>query len=206
MDFSQWVQSGAVVTGIDLTKAAISHTKERLDVLGLGNLGYKLCQGDAESLPFRNMLFDLVYAWGVFHHTPDTLKAFQEAFRVLKTGGTLKAMIYHVPSWTGWMLWFCYGLLKGRPLLSPRVAIFNYLESPSTKAYTIREAKKMLLYCGFKNISVKTKLSVSDLLNIKPSNRYQGLIFGLIWKIYPRWLVRFLGDQLATALLIKTRK
>jgi ubiquinone/menaquinone biosynthesis C-methylase UbiE len=162
--------------------------------------------GDAENLRFDDNTFNLVYSWGVLHHTPDTEKGFSECFRVLKLGGKLKVMIYHVPSWTGWMLWIRYGLLKGNPFLSPRVAIYNYLESPGTKAYTLKEAEKMLRMCGFKEVSIKTKLSSGDLLTIRQSKRYKGLIYKLIWKVYPRWLVRLFGDQYGNKLLIDARK
>ena len=148
----------------------------------------------------------MVYSWGVLHHTPDTAKTFSESFRVLKPGGRLKAMIYHVPSWTGWMLWLRYGLFQGNPFLRPRVAIYNYLESPGTKAYTLEEAEKMLSACGFKKITLKSKLGPGDLLTIKPSKRYEGLFFKLIWKIYPRWLVRLLGDRFGLGLMIEASK
>ncbi len=49
----------------------------------------------------------------------------------------MRAMIYHVPSWTGFMFWVRYGLLGGRPLLSQQRAVFERLENPGTKAYTL---------------------------------------------------------------------
>ena len=104
------------------------------------------------------------------------------------------------------MLWFRYGLLNGNYFLSPRVAIYKYLESPGTKAYTLEETEKMLSACGFKEISLKTKLGPGDLLTIKPSKRYEGFFFRLIWKFYPRWLVRLLGDRFGLGLLIEASK
>jgi len=188
-----------------LTEAAIDLTTKRLNFHGFDPKG-RLKIGDAENLKFEDETFDLVYSWGVLHHTPDTEKAFFEAFRVLKSGGQLKAMIYHVPSWTGWMLWMRYGLLKGNPFLSPCDAIYNYLESPGTKAYSLEEAEKILSTCGFKKISLKSKLSPGDLLTIKPSKHYGGLNYKLIWKFYPRRLVRLLGDRFGGCLLITATK
>lgn len=104
------------------------------------------------------------------------------------------------------MLWLRYGLFQGNPFLRPRVAIYNYLESPGTKAYTLEEAEKMLSACGFKKITLKSKLGPGDLLTIKPSKRYEGLFFKLIWKIYPRWLVRLLGDRFGLGLMIEASK
>ena len=205
VDHLNWYKAGAIPYGIDLTEAAIDLTRKRLGSYGISPED-RLKIGDAEKLEFETDTFDLVYSWGVLHHTPDTAKAFSESFRVLKPGGRLKAMIYHVPSWTGWMLWLRYGLLKANPLLSPRVAIYNYLESLGTKAYTLKEAEKMISAGGFKEISLKAKLGPGDLLTIRPSKRYEGLVYKLIWKVYPRWLVRLLGDRFGLGLMIEARK
>ncbi|MBL0701394.1 MAG: hypothetical protein JJV92_10995 [Desulfosarcina sp.] len=66
----------------------------------------------------------------------------------------------------------------------------------------MKEAEKLLSACGFEKIGLKTKLGPGDLLTIRPSKRYEGLIYKLMWKVYPRWLVRLLGDQFGLGLLI----
>jgi ubiquinone/menaquinone biosynthesis C-methylase UbiE len=206
VDFSRFVHHGALATGVDLTQGGIAHTLERLNALNRQGRTYYLSQADAENLPFKDNRFDLVYSWGVMHHTPDTERALAEAFRVLRQGAHLKAMIYHTPSWTGWMLWVRYALLAGRPLLSPRRCVYEQLESPGTKAYSVTEAEHMLEKLGFKIVQVTTKLGPGDLLTIKASKRYQGLAYRLIWTLYPRWLVRLLGDRFGLYLLIMAQK
>ena len=101
-DFSNWVKSGAIVTGIDLTQAGIDLTKERLELEGLKS--YELMVGDAENLSFSNNSFDFVYSYGVLHHSPDTIQCFKEVFRVLKKDGEAKIMVYSDFSMTGIML------------------------------------------------------------------------------------------------------
>jgi ubiquinone/menaquinone biosynthesis C-methylase UbiE len=44
---------------------------------------------DAESLPFEDETFDLVFGHAVLHHLPDLGQAFREFHRVLRPGGTL---------------------------------------------------------------------------------------------------------------------
>lgn len=205
VDFYNWIAAGAHATGVDLTDAAIKITHERLEKKKINSEKYKLLTADAENLPFKDNEFDLVYSWGVLHHTPDTVHAFKEAFRVLKPGGSLKAMIYHVPSWTGFLLWIL-NAARGRFYKSSRSAIFNNLESPGTKAYTVAEAGDFLHKIGFTNIHLKTKLCAGDLLTIKPSKKYQSSIYKIIWKIYPRWLVKMLGDRFGLNLLITATK
>lgn len=205
-DFQNWVQNGAQATGVDLTEKAIGLTRERLESLGFSDDQYDLKVADAENLPFDDERFDMVYSYGVLHHTPDTLKAFSEACRVLKPGGTLRAMIYHDPSWSGMLLWVRHCLLRGKPWKSAREAIWEHLESPGTKVYNRAEARELVAAAGFEQIEVSTKLGPGDLLTIQPSRKYSSPIYKIIWALYPRWLVRLTGDRWGAALLIEARK
>lgn len=83
-DHQQFAEAGAALSGIDLTERAVKHTRHRLAAFGLES---DLAVGDAENLQFSDGSFDLVYSWGVLHHSPDTSKAIGEVWRVLKQGG-----------------------------------------------------------------------------------------------------------------------
>lgn len=127
---------------------------------------------DAENLPFANNEFDIVYSWGVLHHTPNTERAFQEVYRVLKPGGYLKGMIYHIPSWVGLMMWILHCFLKGKPFRTVKDAIYYNLESSGIKAFTVQEARDLLTKVGFEHIKLSAKLSPGDLLLIQPNQKY----------------------------------
>ncbi|MEZ4415675.1 MAG: methyltransferase domain-containing protein [Gemmatimonadota bacterium] len=205
-DFVQWVRAGARARGVDLTEAGVALTREHVQLAGFANADWEVRQADAEALPFDADTFDLVYSWGVLHHTPDTRQAFAEALRVLKPGGELRAMIYRLPSWSGWMLKAQHGWLRGRFGLTAREAIFEHLESPGTKAYTEPEARALLEAVGFGDITLSAQLGPADVLSIRPSEKYRSPLFRLIWALYPRWLVRALGNRFGLCLLIRARK
>src|SRR5207248_8707048 len=53
---------------------------------------------NAESLSFADESFDWLYSHGVLHHTPNTQKAIDEVWRVLKPNGRAIIMLYHKSS------------------------------------------------------------------------------------------------------------
>jgi len=205
-DFENWCKYADHATGIDLTEAGISLTKERLKLNGVPEERYTLQTADAENLPFENDSFDIVYTWGVLLCTPDTERAYRETFRVLKPGGTLRTMVYHVPSWVGLQLYLLYGLARGNPRATMKQVMFEQLESPGTKGYTVEEGKQLLSSCGFAQVKAMTKLAVGDFLDIKLSRKYDSPKFRLIRRIYPRWLVRLMGDKYGTNLMMTAVK
>jgi SAM-dependent methyltransferase len=200
-DFLKWVRAGADVTGVDLTDEAIALTSERL---GIDNHSARLLRADAENLPFEENSFDIVYSHGVLHHSPDTPKAVREVHRVLKPGGMALIMICHVPSLVGFMLWGIHCVAKFRFWRTPRWAIYNFLESPGTKAYTVRECR--VLFSDFRDAVIRTQLTHGDLLMMRPSSKYQGVLHSIIWRLYPRRLLKTLGNRFGLYLYIRAEK
>lgn len=183
-DHQRFAQAGAQVTGVDLTPRAINLTRRRLQAFALQS---RLLVADAENLPFPSNEFDLVYSWGVIHHSPDTRRAVGEILRVLKPGGVARVMIYSKWSLVGMMLWVRYALLRLRPLTSLRTIYAEFLESPGTKAYTVAEARR--LFREFCNVSVHTVLSHGDLLSSGAGQRHGGALLAIARRLWPRWLI-----------------
>jgi SAM-dependent methyltransferase len=200
-DFVNWVRNGALAVGIDLTEQGVQLTQERLRLEGLQA---EVRVADAEHLPFTDNSFDLVYSYGVLHHSPDTEQAVREIRRVLKPGGQARVMIYHANCWVGYMLWGVHCLAKLKPWKSPRWAIYHHLESPGTKAYTLAEAHD--LFAAFTHVNARTQLTHGDLLLMRPDKRYQKWRHKLAWQLYPRSLVKTLGNRWGMALFIEATK
>jgi len=156
-DFIQFIRAGALAYGIDLTPNAIEHTKKRLEIYGLTAKDIRV--GDAENISYEENTFDLVYSFGVIHHSPNTVKAFEEIVRVTKPGGLCKIMVYNRHSLAGLYLWIIHGLLKGHPERTLSWIIFNYLENIGTKSYTKNELKKILSELPVMNVRIVTRLN-----------------------------------------------
>jgi ubiquinone/menaquinone biosynthesis C-methylase UbiE len=91
-DAAMFALHGARYTGVDLTEAALDATRKHFSVLGLTGT---FRRENAEALSFPDESFDWVYSHGVLHHTPNTQRAVDEVWRVLKRGGKATVMLYH---------------------------------------------------------------------------------------------------------------
>jgi ubiquinone/menaquinone biosynthesis C-methylase UbiE len=200
-DHQRFAESGATLWGIDLTARAVEHVRRRFQLFGLHS---DLAAGDAENLQFPDASFDLVYSWGVLHHSPDTPKAFAEVHRVLRPGGTAKIMIYQTWSLVGLMLWMRYAALRLRPWMTLAQTYSRYLESPGTKAYTVKEARQ--LCAAFASVDVSIVLTHGDLLESDAGQRHRGMSLTLARMIWPRTLLRRYGSRFGLFMLIEARK
>lgn len=200
-DHQRFAEAGAVLSGVDLTPRAVELTKRRFAALGLAS---DLRVGDAEHLDFPDAAFDVVYSWGVIHHSPDTARAVDEIFRVLKPGGRAKVMIYHAHSLIGVMLWLRYGLAAGKPLTPLREIYAAHLESPGTKAYTVREARA--LFARFASVRIATQLTHGDLLSSGAGQRHGGALLSIARALWPRWIFKTLFPRNGLFMMVDATK
>lgn len=155
--------SGAQMTSLDITLERVIETKRKLEMVDRENKSFAL-QGDAEILPFKDSCFDIVYANGVLHHTPDTARAIKEVYRVLKPGGRAIIMLYAKNSFLFWAnLYFVKGLLLGNKfryssdwlgrttewMSTRKQSIFN----PETKVFSGKDINN--LFSDFSDLKVR---------------------------------------------------
>jgi SAM-dependent methyltransferase len=102
-DAVNFLRNGADYTAIELSDASLSLTRKRFEIFGLEGT---LCCGNAEQLTtiIEQPGFDLVYSFGVIHHTPNQRAVIEQARRVIRDDGELRIMLYAKYSWKSIMI------------------------------------------------------------------------------------------------------
>jgi len=94
---------GANYTGVELSDESLKLAKQRFDVYDLQG---KFFSGNAEHLstfvPIDN--YDLIYSFGVIHHSPHPEKIIYEIKKYMNKNSVLKIMLYAKNSWKNYMI------------------------------------------------------------------------------------------------------
>lgn len=174
-DHAQFARAGGQMFAIDLTAAHLEHTRRRF---ALERLLTRATRGDAESLPFRDGSFDVVYSFGVIHHTPRMQAAIDEVRRVLRPGGLAVVGLYHKHSAFYWIHTILLrGLLLGGLLRRGYRRLLSEIEyrSPGSDAVplvqvlTRRRCRE--LFAGFSDVRIDSRhIDISHALPFVPAS------------------------------------
>lgn len=188
-DGSQFSKNYALYTGIDLNPNSVYLAKKRFEIFGLdGNF----CIADAENLPFKDNIFDVIYSMGVLHHTPNIHSAINDIHRILKKRGELIIMLYHKNVATWWIrtvLW--EGILRRKLLKKSIENLRNDIEgenTPITHIYTKKNAFK--LFQKYNEVYVESFF-------IHPS------MIPVVGYLVPSWVLASLSKRFGWHLIIK---
>ncbi|TSA23924.1 class I SAM-dependent methyltransferase [bacterium] len=177
-DLLQLARCGLEVTGIDLTENGIALAQKRFDLYQIPD---ELKVDDAENLSFNDNSFDIVYSFGVLHHTPDTQKSIDEVYRVLKPGGLAVIMLYHTKS---------FNYIIHRMLKAPFDGNRKY-RCPIERSYTKDEIYK--IFQNYKNVQLEIEYFLTT-------------GYGIIWDLIPKYFHRYLGHKWGWHIIIKAEK
>ncbi len=198
-DILQYARGGSDVFGIDLTHRAVELTKRRFS---LNKLSGTFKQASFTEIPFEDNFFDLVYSFGVLHHSEETQQGIDEIHRVLKPGGRAIVMLYHKGFKYYVRKLFLYGVLKGEFLRhSAQGIVSRHSETfgmcPLTKAYSRREAAHM--FEKYKDVTISC-YRMDDYL------KFGGRFVSPSRMILPDGAYRRAEDRLGWNLIIKAGK
>ena len=137
---------------MDLSDESLRIAEQRANVMGVGDR-IEFIQANAEELTasVSGEPFDLIYSFGVVHHTPRPDRALAEIRALAAPGATLKLMVYHRRSWK--VLWIAVTQGRGRFWKTDElVAMYSEGQTgcPVTYTYTRREARELVERSGFR--------------------------------------------------------
>ncbi|MBI4132842.1 MAG: class I SAM-dependent methyltransferase [Candidatus Sungbacteria bacterium] len=139
-DSINFARSGADLTVTELSGESLRICQKRFEVFGLPA---KFYHADAEHLSSAVPVdrFDLVYSFGVIHHTPNPRRAIEEIMKYLGPGSEFRLMLYATWSWKNF-------LINLR-----RVQAEAQADCPIVHTYTARVIRKLLT--GLEVVSIR---------------------------------------------------
>ena len=135
--YRAWITTGSV-------------PERRAEVMGVADR-VRFAQANAEELAstFAGEQFDLVYSFGVIHHTPHPDRALAQMRQLAAPGATLKLMVYHRHSWK--VFWILATQERGR-FWKADERIAKHAEAelgcPVAFTYTRREGRALVERAG----------------------------------------------------------
>ncbi len=102
-DAINFARAGADYTAVEVSEVSLALTRKRFDTFGLKGSFFN---ANAEQLAtvVGQRGFDLVYSFGVIHHTPNQRAVIAQARQVIRPDGELRIMLYAKNSWKAVMI------------------------------------------------------------------------------------------------------
>jgi len=149
-DTINFLRNGACLTAIDISRESVKIAQSRAKVDGYDDAN--IFEANVEKLdqyaPFQdpaNVPFDLIYSFGVIHHTPDPRAAIEQLSKLQEHGGELRLMLYSKISYK--LMWAMHEQNRWKVSEADDV-IREYAEAqsgcPVAFTYTFEEVKQLL--------------------------------------------------------------
>jgi 2-polyprenyl-3-methyl-5-hydroxy-6-metoxy-1,4-benzoquinol methylase len=178
-----FARHGAQVTSVDLSEKSLEIARQRTGVYGVREQ-VRFYQGNAEELSSFVPVepYDLIYSFGVIHHTPHPERVLEQLRQYARPGTTVKLMVYHRSSWK--VLGILLGEGKGQFWKLPELVAKNseaQTGCPITYTYTREEGRKLVERHGFR----ARKIAVDHIFPYRIKDYVQ---YRYVREFYFRWM------------------
>ena len=153
-DTMQFARAGAIITAVDYSRTSIDLAKIRTEREGHT---IRFVHANAEHLsdylPVEK--FDLIWSFGVLHHTPNPELAYKQLTKYMDANTVLKLMVYHSMSLKTLGVMLMHGPRNWRE----KVRYYSEHKdgSPVTYLYTKKEITDLLDRCGIEVTKINVR-------------------------------------------------
>ncbi|MDP3973596.1 MAG: class I SAM-dependent methyltransferase [Candidatus Daviesbacteria bacterium] len=201
-DTINFARAGAFVTAVELSKKSLEIAKKRAKVFKFqSKIKFYLANAEELSTVVPVKPYDLIYSFGVIHHSPNPEKIINEIKKYCNVNTVVKVMIYYRYSWK--VLWILFKYGKGAFWKLDRLIAENSeaaTGSPVTYVFSKEEAIRLLN--DFEIIDLKVDhifpYIISDYIKYK---------YKIVWyfRILPKNIFRWLETNFGWHLLITAK-
>lgn len=197
-DSINFARAGANLTIIELSDVSLNLTKKRFEVFGLKA---DFIIGNAENLNdlIINKKFDLVYSFGVIHHTENPKKIIDCIKNIMKENAELRIMLYSRFSWKAIEFYIKNGY-KFNFNYDKTIQFFAEAQPncPVAKVYSEKQIHELLK--GYNILNIEKKHIFQYIVEDYIQNKYKKRLF---FRIIPNFINKFLEKKLGWHTLIK---
>lgn len=196
-DSLEFAACGAHVDCVDISTESLKILRQRAAAVGLSDLIHT-AHGSMEGLPeYINGGYDLIWAWGSIHHTPNPKQALAEIYRIADRLTTVRIMLYNGLSTKAIGLRILHG--EGAEAYSEAQS-----GCPVSRWYWQGDAVKMVEDAGFQVTSSKIDFIFPYDVHEYKDYRYKRRFPWNVIKGKPfRWLERHFGWNLMIEARVK---
>lgn len=182
-DSINFAKSGADLTCVELSSNSLELCKKRFDVYGY-KAKFILCDATEIDKFLKNEKFDLIYSFGVIHHSPNPEDIMKSIKNLCHENTEIRVMVYSLFSYKTLESWFKHGW-KFKFNIRKSIQYYAEAQLGCPVAFTYNKKELYELFDGF------------EILNIKKSHIFPYVIKDYINKVYKkRWFFRILPNNI----------
>lgn len=203
-DAINFARAGAEITAVELSEKSLGLARERAKVYSLEDKIKFYCANAEELSKYVPVEpYDLIYSFGVIHHTPFPEDIITQIKYYIHSGSVVKLMVYHRYSWK--VLWILITYGKGAFWkINELIAKHSEAQTgcPITYVYSKRKIRDLLEGKGFNIV----KVEVDHIFPYKISDYIQ-YRYNKVWyfRYVPRPIFRWLEQHFGWHLCITAK-